>query len=96
VYLLTLKRKKEKEIPLLGKVVPCSWWRIPILSGPLLEVNCLAPLALPSPPHAPPPHPLPTKRTFIYMQMTLTCPLLLSGTVTKCSQKELKIYKNGF
>jgi hypothetical protein len=31
-----LKRKN----PLLGKVVPCSLWQIPILSGPLLEVNC--------------------------------------------------------
>jgi hypothetical protein len=28
-------------MPLLEKAVPCSWWQIPILPGPLLEVNCL-------------------------------------------------------
>jgi hypothetical protein len=33
------KERKETEIPLLGKAVPCSWLRIPILSGPLLAVS---------------------------------------------------------
>jgi hypothetical protein len=51
-------------------------WQIPILSGPLLEVNCFY---APCPPS--PPHPLPTKRTFIYTQTTLTCLLLQSGTI---------------
>jgi hypothetical protein len=45
--------------------------------SPLLEVNCLMPLALPSPLH-----PLPAKRAFIYTQTTFTCLLLLSGTIT--------------
>jgi hypothetical protein len=43
---------------------------------PLLEVNCLVPLALHSPPH-----PLPIRKTFIYIQTTLKCLLLLSGTI---------------
>jgi hypothetical protein len=47
---ILLKERERKKIPLLGKAVPCSWWRIPILLGPLLGVNCLTPLALPSPP----------------------------------------------
>ncbi len=46
----------EKEIPLLGKAVFCSLWRIPILPGPLLEVNCLN---APYPPFTPAPAFLP-------------------------------------
>jgi hypothetical protein len=78
VYLLTRKETK-KRIPLLGKAVPCSWWQILILSGPLLEVNyCLYPPC----PCLIPPHTLfPPQRTFIYTQATLTYPLLLSGTL---------------
>jgi hypothetical protein len=34
------------KIILLRAVIPCSWLQIPILTGPLLEVNCLAPLTL--------------------------------------------------
>jgi hypothetical protein len=50
-YLLTRKERK-KRIPLLGKAVPCSWRQIPILSGPLLEVNCLCtPCHSLTPPH---------------------------------------------
>jgi hypothetical protein len=37
--------KNERKKPLLGKMVPWSWWRIPILAGPLLGANCpLCPL----------------------------------------------------
>jgi hypothetical protein len=36
-----LKEKERKKTPLLGKAVPCSLWQIPILSGPLVEVNYL-------------------------------------------------------
>ncbi len=32
-----LRIKKERNT----KAIPCSWWPFPILSGPLLEVNCL-------------------------------------------------------
>jgi hypothetical protein len=32
---------KENMFALLGEAVSCSWWRIPILPGPLLEVNSL-------------------------------------------------------
>jgi hypothetical protein len=39
-----LLNKERKEIPLLGKAVPGSQWRIPILPGPLLGVNCLCAL----------------------------------------------------
>jgi hypothetical protein len=46
-------KKERKEIPLLGKAVPCSWCRIPILSGPLLEVNCLCAPCSPLTPHIP-------------------------------------------
>jgi hypothetical protein len=64
VYLLTRKEKK-KRIPLLGKAVPCSWWQILILSGPLLEVNyCLYP---PCPSLTSPPHSLPaTKDIYLH------------------------------
>jgi hypothetical protein len=41
---------KERKIPLLGETYICSWWKIPILPDPLLGVNCLCALALPSPP----------------------------------------------
>ncbi len=44
-----IKIKKENTLTYL-EVGPFPWWRIPILSGPLLKVNCLAPFALPSPP----------------------------------------------
>ncbi len=41
---------------LIGRPMPCSWWRIPIHSGPLLEINCPHP-CFPNPP-SPPPTPL--------------------------------------
>ncbi len=44
-----LKEKKEKNY-LTWKGGPCLWWRIPILSGPLLKSPAFMPLALPSPP----------------------------------------------
>ncbi len=31
----------RRKNPLIGKAFPCSWRRIPILPGPLLEVSCL-------------------------------------------------------
>jgi hypothetical protein len=68
--------KEKIKIPLLGKAIPSPWWRIPILSGLLLEVNCLLHTLLF--PHLP--HPLPAIMTFTYIQTTLTCPLFLSGT----------------
>jgi hypothetical protein len=44
--------EERKKVPLLGKAVPCSWWWIPILSGPSLKTTAFSPLALPHP-HAP-------------------------------------------
>jgi hypothetical protein len=70
--------KERKKVSLLGKAVPCSWWQIPILSGPLLEVDCLcAPC-----PSLTPPHNRFTPRTFISIKTTLTCLLLLLDTGT--------------
>jgi hypothetical protein len=40
-----LKRKN----PLFGKALPCSWWRIPILSVPCLKSTALCPLPSPHP-----------------------------------------------
>jgi hypothetical protein len=71
-----IKRAQQKEInPLNWKGGPMFMMSIPILSGPLLEVNCFTPFFLPSAPH-----PLLAKRTFFYTQTTLPCLLLLSGT----------------
>ncbi len=42
----------QEKVPLLGKAVPCSWWRIPILPGSFFEVNCLY---APCPPLTPAP-----------------------------------------
>ncbi len=66
---------QKRKYPLLGNAVPCSWQQIPILSGPLLEVNCLVPFTLFSPPH-----PLPVFRTSLYIQTTLPSLLFLLGT----------------
>jgi hypothetical protein len=41
--------KEINKIPLIGKAVPYSWCRNPILSGPLLAVNCLYAPCPPSP-----------------------------------------------
>ncbi len=68
----------KKNIPLLGKTVLCSGWRIPILPGPLLEVNCLYAPCLPLTPR----NRFPANRTFIYIQLTITRPLFLSGTTS--------------
>ncbi len=40
----------KKQTHLLGGPMSCSWWRIPIQSGPLLETNCPHPY-FPNPPH---------------------------------------------
>jgi hypothetical protein len=42
----------RKKAHLLGTPMSCSWWRIPIHSGPLLETNCRHPY-FPNPPLTP-------------------------------------------
>jgi hypothetical protein len=44
--LIALKGKKKPH--LLRRPMSCSWWRIPIHSGPLLSINC-PPLTFQSP-----------------------------------------------
>ncbi len=76
---------KRKEIPLLGKAVPYSWWRIPILPGPLLEVNCLL---SPLPSLTPAPAFQPTGHLFTHRQHYHT-PLLLVGHSPAAGWKQL-------
>jgi hypothetical protein len=40
--------KGERNPHLLGRLMACSWWRIPIHSGPLPDINC-PPLTFQSP-----------------------------------------------
>jgi hypothetical protein len=68
-----LQEKEKKENSL-------TWWRIPILSVPLLEINCLY---APCPP-LDPRSCFPSKRTFIYLQTTLTCPFIYTQTTLIC------------
>jgi hypothetical protein len=75
---ILLKEKERKKTPLLEMRSPVQGGEYPSSQVPCLKTTAFKPLALPSPPH-----PLPTKRTFIYTQTTLTCPLLLLGTNTR-------------
>jgi hypothetical protein len=54
---------------------------------PSFKPTAFMPLALPSPVR-----PLPTNRTFIYIQTTLTCPLVLSGICILNKRKSIAVY----
>ncbi len=66
----------RKIYPLLWKAISSSWWWIPILSGPLLEVTCLYALCPPLTPASATSH----QDIYLLTQMTLKC-LLLSCTI---------------
>jgi hypothetical protein len=71
---------KNNVYPYLEKRSLAYGGEFPSSLVPCLKSTAFTPL-LPPPPS--PPHPLPTNRTLIYIQTTLTCPLLLSGTLRK-------------
>jgi hypothetical protein len=73
--LLWIKRKKPAYLGLQSFFHGSEF---PIHTGPLSKANCLVPLAFPSSPR----HPLPaTEHLFLHTKVTLTSPILLSGTL---------------